>query len=626
MKVFSFSQLFQLFSAQHVSPETLAFRVSWKRTLLDLLVLALSGAMLTLSFPGMDIPGLQWISVIPLIALCRPVTVRRAFAYGMVWGYFWNLTATFFLREIHWAIPFAFGAVLGVFYAFWSMLIPVFCRNLLYPAEIRARGSAAVAEYRLFRVRDEFLTVFGLAAWWVLLEWLRSWIFTGFPWGLIGISLWRNLNLIQIAEYTGIYGLCFLIVLMNLALCFGGLRIVSGFVVKSRFLRPCPLYAALLLIALSSAFGAHAMLKYTRLYRNDDHVRYFSVGIVQPDLSQRRFGGMDSIREALQVCTSLTEKLIAEDTVVKQLSPIPVGGKSSRPSPESMPLELIIWPETAVPSAYYNGGDFPEEYRATVRSLTKKAGIPFLIGTLTYGNIKSSTDYEMFNSALLLKPLASRPLTLEADFVDKYDKIHLVPFGEFIPLNNTFPIIGELTGMGRNLTRGKAFRPVDIAPGIHAGIQICYEDVFAYVDRALVRNGANLLLVITNDAWYPASTEPVQHYANSILRSVETRLPMIRCGNSNYSVVIDAVGRTVDAASRSYDDTAGQVHLDPGRQISTHAKFVVPVLNDSEYRPTFYVVYGNLFVALLGIVFTFAVIEIILRQREYTRLCLNPPA
>ncbi len=144
----------------------------------------------------------------------------------------------------------------------------------------------------------------------------------------------------------------------------------------------------------------------------------------------------------------------------------------------------------------------------------------------------------------------------------RYDKVHIVPFGEFIPLNDTFPVIGELVGMGRNLTPGKAFRPLDLTKDVRAGVMICYEDVFAYAARELVRNGANFLLVITNDAWYPTSTEPEQHYANAVLRTVETRLPMLRCGNSNYSVLIDQFGRTVDSVTKRIDPETGDARAD----------------------------------------------------------------
>ena len=183
----------------------------------------------------------------------------------------------------------------------------------------------------------------------------------------------------------------------------------------------------------------------------------------------------------------------------------------------------------------------------------------------------------------------------------RYDKVHIVPFGEFIPLNDTFPIIGELVGMGRNLTPGKAFRPIDLAEGVRAGVMICYEDVFAYAARELVRNGANFLLVITNDAWYPTSTEPEQHYANAVLRTVETRLPMLRCGNSNYSVLIDQFGRTVDSVTKRIDPETGMFELTPWEQ--KPAAGVMTVRVPKNYRPTFYVKYGNVFVMLLWAMF-----------------------
>ena len=176
-----------------------------------------------------------------------------------------------------------------------------------------------------------------------------------------------------------------------------------------------------------------------------------------------------------------------------------------------------------------------------------------------------------------------------------------MPFGEFIPLNDKFPAIGRLVGMGRNLTPGKAFRPVDLTKDVRAGIMICYEDVFAYAARELVRNGANFLLVITNDAWYPTSTEPEQHYANSVLRTVETRLPMLRCGNSNYSVLIDQFGRTVDSVTKRIDPATGMFELTPWEQKPAAAVMTVRV--PKNYRPTFYVKYGNVFVMQLWVIF-----------------------
>ena len=441
--------------------------------------------------------------------------------------------------------------------------------------------------------------MFTLASWWVILEWIRSWIFTGFPWNLLAATQWKNLNLIQICEYTGIYGLSFLVILVNTALFFTAkdlLAVARG----AKYRRPFTLYAALAIVAAAAVSGMGVWKKYNRIYA-PENVTEYKVGVVQPDLSQRRAGGDESTREALDVCSRLSEALIADkkaaEAVSAEFDSIPVG----QPAPST--LQLIVWPETAVPTAYYGGGPVASEYRSRVRRMIREGGTPFLVGTLSYDNIRSNTEFDMFNSALLLKefPLTGGNIKYDADTAGRYDKVHIVPFGEFIPLNDKFPAIGRLVGMGRNLTPGRAFRPVDLTKDVRAGIMICYEDVFAYASRELVRNGANFLLVITNDAWYPTSTEPEQHYANSVLRTVETRLPMLRCGNSNYSVLIDQFGRTVDSVTKRIDPATGDTELTPWEQKAASAVMTVRV--PKHYTPTFYVRFGNVFVLVLWVIF-----------------------
>ena len=264
---------------------------------------------------------------------------------------------------------------------------------------------------------------------------------------------------------------------------------------------------------------------------------------------------------------------------------------------------LIATLQGGITLTHNGGAPICTEYRSRVRRMIRESKTPFLVGTLSYDNIRSNTEFDMFNSALLLKefPLTGGNIRYDADAAGRYDKVHIVPFGEFIPLNDKFPAIGRLVGMGRNLTPGRAFRPVDLTKDVRAGVMICYEDVFAYAARELVRNGANFLLVITNDAWYPTSTEPEQHYANSVLRTVETRLPMLRCGNSNYSVLIDQFGRTVDSVTKRIDPATGDTELTPWEQKAASAVMTVRV--PKNYRPTFYVRFGNVFVLVLWVIF-----------------------
>ena len=175
-----------------------------KQTFLELLILIVSGLGMQLAYPPVSIDFFAWISVIPLLWVTLNKSVKRAFFYGLLWGYMWHLPGTFFLREINVCIPFVFAVVLGLFNALFAMAIPWLGRNLLYPDEVRKGDFDERLRFYKFPITGEFLMIFSLAGLWVVLEWIRSWIFTGFPWKLLGTSQWQNWSLIQLCEYTGV--------------------------------------------------------------------------------------------------------------------------------------------------------------------------------------------------------------------------------------------------------------------------------------------------------------------------------------------------------------------------------------------------------------------------------------
>ena len=593
----------QLLTPEERAARRLAFRISWKGTLLDCLLLALSGCFFTTAFPGVDFQLAAWIGIIPLVALCAGRTVPRAFCFGLVWGYFWNLTSCFFLREIAFFIPFVFAFVLGLFTACFAAPIPFLFHFLLYPKKIRQGGFSAVSVFHGFSPLREILCTFTLAAWWTCLEWIRSWIFTGFPWNLAAVTQWRNENFIQICEFTGIYGISFLLVFFNVAVYFA-LRGFRYSIPEGRYKRPWAFLCAVTMCLAAAWAGARTYVLRKAEYK-PENLRFFSVGIVQPHLSQRRAGGFDAASEALNVCCELTERLIADDRVVRSGAVREIAamtGDSLQLRPDDtpdrlrdvLPLELIVWPESAVPAGYYGIGTFGTLYRKQVRALLAKSGVPLLLGTTTCGDVRSETDFDICNSALLLKDPGPGDPDPCRDMHSVYSKVHLVPYGEFVPLANSFPILRKLTGMGLDLTPGKGFFPLEPARDVRAGTLICYEDVFPYAARAQAQAGANMLLVITNDAWYPTSFEPVQHCANALFRTIETRLPMLRCGNSDYSVLIDPRGNIIDSVFSRADPETGELLPDPGRKGSGTAKFIVPV--PRKHKPTFYTTYGDVFV------------------------------
>ena len=537
----------------------LAFRSGRLRMIPEFLICAGSGALYSTVFAGTDWYFLAWIGLIPLYWMIRHGSCRRAFVLALIWGYFENLFAFMWLREIMGFIPFVFAWVLGFFPALWGLMVPFIYRNFLIPVEIRLKGSEAFSAWKSCNPWKELACCIALAAWWCVTEWIRSWIFTGLPWNLAGSSQWRVLPLIQICEYTGVYGVSFLVVLVNLTLAFGIER------ARQKGLRQYyPLLFALALVCADMTLGLKWIRRYARM-KNSDSAR---IGVVQPHLSQRRSGGRGKTLEAIQVCASLSDQLLK-------------GGKP----------DLIVWPETAVPVPLNSVDTLSQYYREEILRLGRQGGLPILLGAITFQLDPSEPGgVAVCNSAVLIQP---RP---DFRIADTYSKVHIVPFGEYVPFGREFPVLNRLVGMGRNLKPGPEIKPMEILPGLRAGISICYEDIFPYISRIHARKGANVLLVVTNDAWYPTSNEPVQHFANSLFRAIETRLPMIRIGNSNYSVVIEPTGQIRETLFRTADGKP-----DPGLQ--KRGSGIMALKFQDFPKPTFYTRYGNLFIGFCGVFF-----------------------
>lgn len=544
----------------------LAFASGRLRIVLELFGAALCGWAYAGIFEEVSISFLAWFGLLPLLmyALYRPTKYLIVYAY--IWSYAWSLTSFFWLREIMWFIPFVLCLLLAVFPTLWALSVPFLFRNLLIPSGVRLEGADAVRSFRKFNPFLEIAFCLALAAWWCILEWTKSWLFTGLPWNYLAASQWKTLSVIQICEYTGVYGVSFLIVTVNAALGLFLKKLLAPSKERA-YVRPYALIFACALLLFAMTAGA-SLLKHRRSEFTD--TVSFQAGIVQPNLSQRRQANAEKASEALEVCTSLSRALF-QDGKVKP--------------------DVVIWPETAVPSSYNAASEFSGRYRAELFSLLLKHQVPFVIGSIYLErNALDPEKIDVYNSALLLKPGHG-----VADF---YSKEHIVPFGEYVPYSETFPWLARAAGMGRNLSRGKRFNSLELSPEVRAGVSICYEDVYAYVSRNHARNGANVLLVITNDAWYPTSFEPAQHFANAVFRTLETRLPMIRCGNLDYSAVILPNGRIAAALAEQNG------RPDPSWRGRASATLSVPVPRNPE--PTFYTRYGDVFIGFCGMLFLLA--------------------
>ena len=180
----------------------------------------------------------------------------------------------------------------------------------------------------------------------------------------------------------------------------------------------------------------------------------------------------------------------------------------------------------------------------------------------------------------------------------KYDKIHRVPYGEYIPFRKYLPeFLIKMVDMGRDLTPGVNRTPLILPGGPRVSVAICYEGVFGYLTREFARQGANVLLVLSNDAWYPRSSEPEQHLANAVMRAVETGLPMVRCGNNGGSLLVWPSGSVSEELRAIGGDVTIRFYLQRGRSCGV---IEVPYFDHPE--PTFYVKHGEW---LIGVFFVF---------------------
>ena len=550
-----------------------ARRVSRLYSFLRYFSLLFCGIAFAAIFPPLNWHWLAWFGLVPLYYLVKDLQVKSAWFGGLIWGFAWIATFTIWLREIEPFTPFAVGFVLAILTAFWAAAIPIAQRYIFIPIKVQLEGYNAITKYHKTKNNyiAEFVFALVLASLWCVLEWIRSWIFTGFPWDLLGISQWQQISLIQISSYTGVYGVSFIIVFFNVALARTATKIFWSFK-GGRYFRPIPLYIALALIAGTVLIGIY-QINARQPDKNDTILKTL---LIEGDIPQSRFYSEKEAVNALDIYTKLSAKMLT-------LKP-----------------EIMIWPESAVPQPLRGGGELSEKYRNNLANLITTYKTPVLLGTIDYGidSINPDGRIPIYNSAMFIDS--------EGRIVDTYNKIHLVPWGEYTPLGGYYPFkwfypwIKKTFGMGRSLTPGKRSTIFNLKQGVRAAVLICYEDVFARVARKHVLNNANLLISITNDAWFPNSSEPEQHLAQAVFRAVEANRVMLRSGNGSGTCVIQPSGIISDSLFWKHDKNNKKLIPYPAKRGRGGVVFNV---NIKEHPPlTFYTKYGNVFVTFCGTV------------------------
>jgi apolipoprotein N-acyltransferase len=421
---------------------------------------------------------------------------------------------------------------------------------------------------------------------WVMLEYARTHIMTGFPWCLLGYSQFLRLPLIQIADITGVYGISFLIILVNLVL-----------------------YKAFYLLIVERIFKDKErnwlrVTHYTRHNHKGERIRYDGHGLrllagemvmiiclvtatliygfhklkieTQGNVGERQLRAVivqGNIDQAIKWNEEFQKKTLA---IYYALS---IQSADFKP-------HLIIWPETAVPLFFQ---DYSQLSQA-VYSAAQATDSTILFGSPAYEKKDNATHY--FNRAYVLSKYR---------ILDYYDKVHLTPFGEYVPLKKLLPFLHRIVQAAGDFAPGKDLKPLE-ARDFRIGALICYEAIFPGITRRLARQGTDLLVNITNDAWFGRTSAPYQHLSMAVLRCVETRLPMARAANTGISAFI----------------------LENGEILKQSGLFTREVITERiklRHQDTFYSQFGDIFAILLSVI-TISWLFWMLMLKKGMRLCI----
>lgn len=505
----------------------------------------ISGLFLTLSFPNTNIAWLAFFALIPLLVSIQSMTPQESFYAGFITG------ISFFLTLIYWIVPtiHVYGG-LHLILAFG--VLTLLCLYLaLYPA---------IFAFTLKKLRYGLYTPLLAACIWTGLEYIRTYAFTGFSWGTLGYSQYENLALIQIADFTGVYGVSFLIILVNSSLAvlcinFKKNKIAGQYII--------PVIYTTVLVTGAYIYGSQ---KINNIDSQIKKAKKTTISIIQGNIKQNLKWSDEFKIHTIEKYIQLSKSQIKKNP------------------------DLVIWPETALP--FYYGLD--QVLSNHVAKCIKSSKTNFLIGSPAFKLDKEDTRF--YNRAYMFDEFA--------DITRTYDKSHLVPFGEYVPFGDYLTFLGKITAQAGNFSAGdQAFLPLEfnnhnLKVTRRTGVLICFEILFPSISSKFVKNGADILTTITNDAWFGQSSAAMQHFSIAVFRAVENRRTLARAANTGVSGFIDPKGKIIKTTSL-FKDTAVT------RQ--------VPILNSL----SFYTTHGDVF-AIGSILVTLAFLAWIFIIRKFT--------
>ena len=490
----------------------------------------ISGLALTLSFPKANLSYLVFFAMVPWFMSMGSMTSKESFYSGFIAGLF------HFLTLIYWIVP-----TLNVY----GELHPVLAVSTLILLCLYLSLYPAIFAFLLKQMDANFWAApIAAACVWTGLEYIRTYAFTGFSWGALGYSQYENLLLIQIADFSGVYGVSFLIVLINYLLATLGLSLKKGLHQKHVF----PIMYTTILFAGAIFYGDQ---KINTLNSQIEKAKKPILTIVQGNIRQDLKWSDQFKSRTLEKYIYLTHEEFKK------------AGSPEKP-------DLVIWPETALPFYYGYDKKLSNQVDQCVRALKTN----FLIGSPAFKTDENKTKF--YNRAYMLNRFSI--------ITGTYDKTHLVPFGEYVPFGDYLTFLGKLTAQAGDFSTGdKTFNPLEF--NVHnlkvtrnlkvtskTGVLICFEILFPSIASRFVKNGADILTTITNDAWFGHTSAASQHFSIAVFRAVETRRTIARAANTGISGFIDPKGKILETTAL-FTDRAVTRQVPALNQISFYTKY-----------------------------------------------------
>jgi apolipoprotein N-acyltransferase len=466
---------------------------------------ALSGLLLTGSFPKMGLGWLAWFALVPLLYAMKDQSTRGGFRCGYVTG------LIHFLSLLYWLVPVM--RTYGYLPLYLSIII------LFLFAAFLALFMAAVTTILAYTGRKPAVLLAAIPPVWVALEYIRSFIFSGFPWELLGYSQYERLHLIQISDILGVYGLSALIALVNGALFISLLFLLKKKWRQTAVTKRLAAGSVLVLVLSVSLIWAYGLWRIEAIDRLSAAAPKSRISVIQGNIDQ-----------AVKWDPAFQIKTVEKYNDLSSLA--------AKDSPD-----LIVWPESATPF-YFMYNVAPSEL---VFEGIRQTGKAYLIGSPSF--VRQSDAVEYYNSAYLIVP--------EDKTVGKYSKTHLVPFGEYVPFKPYLPFLGKIVAQVGDFKAGRIGNTIPWR-NEQLGIQICYEIIFPRLSRAMAKNDATVLINITNDAWFGKTSGPYQHFSMTVFRAVENRRSLARAANTGISGFIDPTGRILASTDLLQDAVATQ--------------------------------------------------------------------